>query len=216
MTINKKILKEIERYREINRYILEQEAPLPEPGMDLGALTPPEGGVDSPPEPAAAVPPPAPAPEGEPIDVNVDDDVTKIDDDGESEEDTDTDTEELDITELVDAQKNIEEKQEEYFQNLFSQLSNLETKLSEMDKVMDKLNSLESKIEKYREKTPEEKLELRTYDSYPFNQKLSDFFDDKQIDMVKSGKNDYVLTSDDVTNISDKDIKDSFNPKDIY
>ena len=33
---------------------------------------------------------------------------------------------------------------------------------------------------KFREKTPQERLELRSYDSYPFNQKLSDFFEDKE------------------------------------
>jgi hypothetical protein len=79
-----------------------------------------------------------------------------------------------------------------------------------MDAILNKLNSLEAKIEKYREKTPQEKLELRTYDSYPFNQKLTDFFDDKKEEMEKTGKNDYVLTSDDVTDINDGDIKNSF------
>ena len=81
-----------------------------------------------------------------------------------------------------------------------------------MDLIMNKLNSLENKIEKYREKTPQEKLELRTYDSYPFNQKLSDFFDDKSEEMQKTGKNDYVLTSDDVEDINVGDIKNSFYP----
>jgi hypothetical protein len=82
-----------------------------------------------------------------------------------------------------------------------------------MDSIMNKLNSLESKIEKYREKTPEEKLELRSYDSYPFNQKLSQFFDDKKDEMEKTGKNDYVLTPDEVTDINVNDIKTSFqNP----
>jgi hypothetical protein len=85
-----------------------------------------------------------------------------------------------------------------------------------MDAIINKLNSLEAKIEKYREKTPQEKLELRTYDSYPFNQKLTDFFEDKKEEMEKTGKHDYVLTTDDVTDINDRDIKDSFllNPDD--
>ena len=122
------------------------------------------------------------------------------------------DTEELDITELVDSQKNIETKQEEYFNNLFNQLNDLQSKLGEMDNIMNKLNSLENKIEKYREKTPQEKLELRTYDSYPFSQKLSQFFDDKSEEMEKTGKNDYVLTSDEVTDINVNDIKNSFQP----
>ena len=77
---------------------------------------------------------------------------------------------------------------------------------------MNKLNSLENKIEKYREKTPQEKLELRSLDSYPFNQKLSTFFDDKQEDMEKTGKHEYVLTSDEVEDINSSDIKGSFQP----
>jgi hypothetical protein len=83
-----------------------------------------------------------------------------------------------------------------------------------MDGVMAKLNSLENKIEKYREKTPQEKLDLRKYDSYPFNQKLSDFFNDKQDEFEKTGKTDYILTTDDVTDISDNKIKDTFQSTD--
>jgi hypothetical protein len=209
----KKILSEIERYKSINQYIMEQDAATTEP--DLGALAP-ELGAEAPVPPAPAEPaaPEAPAPPAEPIDVENDPDVEKIDDEGKSEEGEDeSGSEELDITELVDSQKNIEKKQDDYFENLFGQISNLESKLSEMDSIMNKLNSLESKIEKYREKTPEEKLELRTYDSYPFNQKLSQFFDDKKDEMEKTGKNDYVLTPDEVTDINVNDIKTSFqNP----
>ena len=198
MSLDKKIISEIERYRSINNYILEQAAAPP------------------PPAPAEATPPAAPAAqEPQKIDVANDPDVEKLDDEGKSDEKKDEDaggTEELEITDLVDSQKNIEQKQEEYFQNLFSQLSNLESKLGEMDSIMNKLNALENKIEKYREKTPQEKLELRTLDSYPFNQKLSQFFDDKQDEMEKTGKNDYVLTTDDVKDINVSDIKNSFQP----
>jgi hypothetical protein len=214
MALDKKLIQEITRYHNINNYIMEQDAT-----DDLAALTPPapEGAVPPAPAPSEAVPPPAPGAEGttpQPIDVETDPDVEKIDDEGESEETTDEteDSEELEITDLVNSQKNIETKQEEYFENLFKQLSNLESKLGEMDNVMNKLNSLENKIEKYREKTPEEKLELRSYDSYPFNQKLSQFFDDKQEEMEKTGKNDYILTSDEVEDINVNDIKNSFQP----
>jgi len=209
MSIDKKIISEIERFRFINQYINEQEVPPPPPGGDIGALAPPPG--DAPVGAPPAAPPPPAAPEPQPIDVETDDEVEKIDSEGDSEE-KGADVEELEITDLVDSQKNIESKQEEYFDNLFKQLSNLESKLGEMDSIVSKLNNLEAKIEKYREKTPEEKLELRTYDSYPFNQKLSDFFDDKKIDMEKTGKNDYVLTADDVTDINPSDIKKSFQP----
>jgi hypothetical protein len=206
MSIERKILEEIERHRSINKYIMEQEVPAPPP-------PPAEGEVPAPPAPGGATPPPAPEAEPQPIDVESDDEVEKIDNKGKSEE-GDEDTEELEITDLVTSQENIEKKQDEYFNNLFSQLSNLESKLGEMDKIVAKLNSLENKIEKYREKTPQEKLELRSYDSYPFNQKLSDFFTDKQSDMEKTGKNEYVLTTDDVTDISDSEIKNTFLPQD--
>jgi hypothetical protein len=211
MSLDKKILSEINRYKSINNYILEQDAEVPE----LGALAP-ETGAAPPPPPADATatppPPPAETAGSEPIDVDNDPDVEKIDDEGKSDEkkDDSSDSEELDITELVTAQKDIQSKQDDYFENLFGQLNKLESRLSEMDAIMNKLNALENKIEKYREKTPQEKLELRSYDSYPFNQKLSQFFDDKKEDMEKTGKNDYVLTPDDVTDINVSDIKSSF------
>lgn len=208
MSLDKKILSEIERYRKINKYIMEQEAIDP-----LAAPAPPaaETPAELPP-PAPETPAPESSPSPEPLDVEADPDVEKIDDKGKSEEKSDSETEELDVTELVTSQKNVEQKQDEYFENLFGQLSNLEQKLGEMDQIMTKLNDLENKIERYREKTPEEKLELRTYDSYPYSQKLSDFFTDKKEEMEKTGKHDYILTSDEVTDMNVNDIKNSFQP----
>lgn len=209
MNLDLKIISEIERYKSINKYILEQTEALPPAEPPLA----PGGGEPEPATGAApATQPPADATKApEPIDVESDPEVEKIDSKGKSEEE-DSETEELEITDLVDSQKTIETKQEEYFQNLFNQISTLESKLAEMDSIMSKLNSLENKIEKYREKTPQEKLELRTYDSYPFNQKLSDFFEDKKNEMEKTGKHDYVLTADQVTDINTNDIKNSFQP----
>jgi hypothetical protein len=214
MSLDKKIINEIQRYRSIDKYIMEQALdaappPPPDPAAGLGAIAPPpapDAGAGAPPPPAPTTP--------QPIDVKNDPDVEKIDNDGDSEEKKDDSNEsgELDITELVDSQKSIQTKQDEYFENLFGQLNKLESRLGEMDQIMSKLNTLEAKIEKYREKTPQEKLELRTYDSYPFNQKLSDFFTDKQEEMEKTGKHDYVLTSDEVSDINQNDIKKSFQP----
>jgi TolA-binding protein len=216
MGLDKKILSEINRYKSINKYITEQteetEIP-PVPGEDLGPLSPEPGavGATAPAAPVAPPPPPA-APTSEPLDVANDPDVELIDDEGGSEENDEGGSEELDITELVNSQNTIQTKQDEYFENLFSQLNDLQSRLGEMDNIMSKLNTLENKIEKYREKTPQEKLELRSYDSYPFNQKLSQFFDDKSEEMEKTGKNDYVLTSDEVQDINVNDIKNSFQP----
>ena len=206
--IDNQILEEIARYNSINQYIVEQDATLPPPPgeVDPNAAPAPDAGLTPPADPNAAAPAPA-APAGpQPVDVATDPDVEKIGDDEKSE----SKTEEMDITDLVKSQKKVEEKQEEYFNNLFQHLDNLETKLGEMDGIMTKLNDLEAKVEKYREKTPQEKLELRTLDSGPFNQKLSQFFDDKEEDMEKSGKNEYVLTQDEVESYSPNEIKKTF------
>ena len=206
--IDKKILEEITRYNKINNYIFEQEATdaLPTdvpPPADAG-VPPAEGGV---PAADAAAAPTTPAAEPQPIDVATDPEVEKVGEEGSDE----SGTEELEITDLVNSQKNIETKQEEYFNNLFSQLNNLEGKLKDMENIFSKLNDIESKLEEYKPKTAQEKLELRSLDSGPYNQKLSDFFVDKQEQMEKSGKNEYVLTTDEVEDFSPSEIKTTFN-----
>lgn len=210
MNVDKTILEELRRYNEINNYINEQDALDVPPPTDAPPADPALGGVP-PADAGAALPPPPPAaPEGPmPVDIANDPDVEKV---GEEKPDGDTGegSEELDITDLVNSQKTIETKQEEYFNNLFSQLDTLQNKLGEMDKLVGKIDSLEAKIDKYRPKTPQEKLELRSIDSGPFNQKLTDFFVDKEDDMEKSGKNEYVLTTDQVKDFSASDVKDSF------
>jgi hypothetical protein len=137
------------------------------------------------------------------VDVAQDPEVEKV---GEEE----SKKEELEITDLVKSQKNVEEKQEEYFQQLFSHLTDLENRLGDMDNIVNKLNDLEAKIEKYREKTPEEKLQLRSLDSGPYNQKLSDFFNDNQDKFEQQGKDEYILTKDEVEDFSPHEIKKSF------
>lgn len=209
MKIDVKILNEVMRYKSINNYITEQDATLPPP-PDAGGVPPTDAGAVPPPD-AGAVPPPPPeagAPVGgevapETVDILSDPDVEKVGDEKKG-------SKELEITDLVKSQQNVEKKQDDYFNNLFKHLEGLESKLSDMDSIMNKLNDLETKVEKYRIKTPEERLELRSLDSGPFNQKLSDFFDDKQEDMEKTGKNEYVLTKDDVESYSPGDIKKSF------
>jgi hypothetical protein len=206
--IDNQILEEIARYNSINQYIVEQDATLPPPPgeVDPNAAPAPDAGLTPPADPNVVPPTPA-APAGpQPVDVANDPDVEKVGEDEKSE----SKTEEMDITDLVKSQKKVEEKQEEYFNNLFQHLTDLESKLGEMDGIMTKLNDLEAKVEKYREKTPQERLELRTLDSGPFNQKLSQFFDDKEEDMEKTGKNEYVLTQDEVEDYSPNEIKKTF------
>jgi hypothetical protein len=204
MTLDEKILNEISRYNFINNYITEQEIPPPPADPAAGAIPPPEG---APADPAAPTPPAAPEPESTPIDVANDPDVEVVGDESEGE----GETEELDITDLVDSQKTMADKQEEYFENLFNQIKTMEDKLSEMDNLVSKLDGLEVKIEKYRPKTAQEKLELRSLDSGPFKQNLADFFKDKEGEMEMTGKNEYVLTKDEVENFSPSEIEKTFN-----
>lgn len=200
MSIDKKIINEIERYNKINNYIFEQEdtgdelPPLPDEGGEDPSLDT-EGGIDEIPEP---------------VDVESDPDVEVVSDEGEVTTD-EGGTEELDVTELVTSQKDISDKQDEYMETMFSRLDDLTSKLGEMDTILNKINDLEQKVEKYRQKTPEEKLQLRSLDSYPYNQKLTDFFVDKQDELQQTGKNEYVLTSDDIESYSDGDVKKSFD-----
>jgi len=218
MKIDVKILNELKRYNSINRYITEQDAGAlpPPPADEAGALppppdagaVPPDAGALPPPDAMGAVPPAAPdaaggEPIAEPIDITSDPDVEKLDDKGK-------DNKELEITDLVKSQKNVEKKQEEYFEQLFGQLTSLEERLGDMDSIVDKLNSLEAKIEKYRTKSPEEKMELRSLDSGPFNQKLSTYFQDNEEKFEKQGKDEYILTQDEVEDYSPSDVRKSF------
>ena len=213
MKIDEKILNEIARYKSINRYITEQEVPPPpveDPALAAGGEVPPPPGEEVPPPaegaaPDAAAPAPPASPEGAPVDVAADPDVEEVGNEGEGE------TEELDITDLVDSQKTMADKQEEYFDNLFVQIQKMEEKLASMDNLIQKIDLLDAKVEKYRPKTAQEKLELRSLDSGPYKQNLADFFKDKEVEMEKSGKNEYVLTQDEVENFSPSEIEKSFN-----
>jgi hypothetical protein len=226
MEVERRILEELKRFDQITKYVLNEQDPaagIPPPPADAGAVPPPPGGED----PAAVPPPPggedpaaaagdvagdaAPTEVPEPIDVDKDPDVEEVGGDEDKEKEGDEDTEEIDITDLVSAQQDIKSKQDEIMDTLFSRLDDLQSKLENMDQIINKIDSLETKFDKYREKTPEERLELRSLDSYPYNQKLTDFFDDKKMEMDAAGKNEYILTSDEVENFSPGEIKKTFN-----
>ncbi len=159
MRIDTKILNEIARYSQINRYINEQDVPPPPPPPPGDPAAggappppPPPGGPTLPPAPGTD--PTAEATPAQPVDTANDPDVEKVGGDKENKKD-------IEVTDLVKSQEKIEKKQEEYFDNLFKHLDELEGKLANMDQIVSKLNDLEAKVEKYRPKTPEEKLELR-------------------------------------------------------
>ena len=136
-------------------------------------------------------------------------------------EEPESESTELDITDLVnkeeeisnelEGQKDILSKNTDSLNDLMGKLGDLESHLSSMDDMVDKISDLEDKIEKYRPRTPEEKMELRKHDSGPFANTLTDFFTDKEEVFDKTGKKQYILKKEDIENYDEIDIKDSFN-----
>jgi hypothetical protein len=206
MNLEQKLHEELQRYREINNYtkklVMEQDAPPPPPPPADAPL-----GGD--------VPPPPPAADAGGLDAGVPPPSAPMDDTAAG------DTEEIDITDLVNMTKSIKKDIDDNRQNndnvmgqmdaVFTKLDDLENKLSQMDSVIAKIDELGSKVQEMKPQTPQEKLELRSLDSYPFNQKPQEFFAQKQGEMQMTGKNEYVLTKDDVDNYS-KSITQTFNP----
>ena len=194
--LEKKLQEELSRYNAINKYgktmIMEQDAPPVDPALDP-SLDPAAAPVD----PAMAMDAP-PAPEMD-------------------------NTEEIDITDLVNMTKSVKKDLEDNKQDnsavvnkmddVFTKLTDLEQKLAQMDQVMSKIDQLGVEVAASKPKTEVERLEMRSLDSYPFNEKPQEFFAHKQGEMRASGKNEYILTKDDVENYSQEDIKTSFNPQ---
>ena len=219
--LEKKLQEELNRYKAINRYgktmIMEQEAPAADP---LAAPADPAADPAAPLDPSLDVPPApgAEAPLGaeDPSMVPAGEDVAPLNDSME-------DTEEIDITDLVNMTKNIKNDLENNktdnsnvitkMDDVFTKLTDLEGKLAQMDNVMAKIDQLGSRIEEIKPKTEVEKLEMRSLDSYPFNEKPQEFFAHKQGEMKASGKNEYVLTKDEVVNYPADQIKGSFSPE---
>jgi len=206
--LEQKLQEELNRYKAINRYgktmIMEQDA--------LGGEVPPVDPAAAPVDPAALptdVPPADPA-----MDPMADAGAAPALPEGDT-------TEEIDITDLVDMTKSIKKDIETNKQDhgavvskmddVFSKLNDLEAKLSQMDAVMAKIDQLGTQVQQMKPETPVEKLEMRSLDSYPFNEKPQEFFAHKQGEMRASGKNEYVLTKDEVSNYSPDQVKTSFN-----
>ncbi len=222
--LEKKLLEEVKRFNAINKYgkkmIMEQDAPPPPPADDTASDVPPpppagdmSAPTDVPPPPAddamgGDVPPPPAGDMGVPP---MDDSIGG-------------DTEEIDITDLVNMTKNIKNDLENNKQDnsavinkmddVFTKLTDLEQKLAQMDQVMSKIDQLGATVEANKPKTEVEKLEMRSLDSFPFNEKPQEFFAHKQGEMRASGKNEYVLTKDDVQNYPVDQIRTSFNQED--
>ena len=180
--LENKLQEELNRYKAINKYakkmIVEQEAPIPPADPALDAAAPADAaGAEMPPMDAT------------PINAAPMDTAPEMDS-----------TEEIDITDLVNMTKSLK-KDIEGSQNdnstviskmddVFTKLDDLASKLSEMDTLVQKIEQLGVEVKQMKPETPQEKLEMRSLDSYPFNQKPTDFFSQKQEEMRESGKNE--------------------------
>jgi hypothetical protein len=145
----------------------------------------------------------------------------KIDDEQPVEEpveepaDDTSDDVEVDVTSLVQGSEDAKMAAEKATQNtemLLQKLSDLESRIASMDAISTKINNLEQEIVK-RNPTPVEKLEMRSLSSYPYSQKLTDYWADKegQYDVMNKKPEEYTLTQDEVdTTYSEPEIKKSF------
>lgn len=176
-----------------------------EPGMEgpEGEMEPEMGGEELP-EPEGEINAPdaeAPAPEAEPAGDEVELDVT-------------------DIVQKSDEAKQASDEANMKIDQLMAKLGELESKLPNMDMFGQKLEDLEKEITK-RNPTENEKLEMRSMDSYPYNLKLTDYWnteDDSDYE-ISNGEGqsfekeeELVLTQDEVdSTYSDNKIKDTFD-----
>jgi hypothetical protein len=135
----------------------------------------------------------------------------------------DEEVEEIDVTAIVSksdeakasADLAVQSSQETntYVKDLMDKFANLEAQLGKMDTIMSKVSKIED-----TNKTPEEKLEMRSLDSFPYSMKLTDYWEDKVSDPTNNYEatdNDeerFEVTPEDIEDYNELDIKNSFNP----
>ena len=135
--------------------------------------------------------------------------------------------EEVDVTELVKKNDQIGDTVEKFSAQLVdieTKFTELNDKLDNMDLLFQKIDNLEGEIQKMAPLTPIEKMELRSLDSFPYNQRLDDYFDEKKLQYKRlrgidldtedrsTPEKEYSLTAGDAEEWDDNSIGKSFNP----
>lgn len=145
-----------------------------------------------------------------------------------SEDSTESDEDELDVTDLTDAQEKLNKKMNSVgkeLQDTSSSISQLDTLLNKIATIIDsnngKIEELQKEIQR-RNPTPLEKLDLRSVeDSKPYNIRPNDYWDEK----IKSSPNytaydennpdkdekEYVITNQDINDSNDSIIGNTFD-----
>lgn len=115
-------------------------------------------------------------------------------------------------------------KVDDKIMRLMDVIANLQTMI---DKNNAEIQSFKTEFEK-RNPTPTEKMNLRSLDSYPFNDNPTNYWEKKAMQPEVSGmryqayadnnepvaKKEYVITADDAKNFTDNSIRDSFHISD--
>jgi hypothetical protein len=125
---------------------------------------------------------------------------------------------ELDVTDIVtkaEEAKSAADSANEKLTSLLDKYDKLEQQITNIGQIGDKVETLSQELIK-RAPTPNEKMEMISLSSYPYNLKLTDFWADKTGQYDVTGKNEkpkeYVLTKDDVdSGYSEMEIKNTFN-----
>jgi len=174
---------------------------VPTTGVTTPEMNPPE--LAGPPDGGTPPPPPPPPTEG-----------------GEEG----TDIEQIDVTDIVNNTEEIGDTVGKFATQLTdieAKFADLSDKLSNMDMLFQKIDSIESEIGELKPPTPIEKMELRALDSFPYNQRLDKYFEDKKsqykklrgVDLeVEPQEKEYTLTQGDADEWDPTTIDKSFNP----
>jgi hypothetical protein len=135
----------------------------------------------------------------------------------------DEEVEEIDVTAIVSKSDEAKESADlavqasqetnTYVKDLMDKFSNLEAQLGKMDSIMAKVSKIED-----TNKTPNEKLEMRSLDSFPYSMKLTDYWNDKindptnNYEATENDEENFEVTPEDISDYNELDIKNSFNP----
>jgi hypothetical protein len=133
---------------------------------------------------------------------------------------------ELDVTELVasaDEAKASADSANQKVDQLLGMVGKLEAQLDGVNAIGAKIDNLENELEK-RAPTPEEKIEMRSLDSYPYNLKLTDFWKTQEgkydvlgTDEEEGTPEEYTLTADDVdSDYSESSVRTSLDDMGEY
>ena len=110
-----------------------------------------------------------------------------------------------------DEVKHLLDRQTAKTEELLAKLDDMESKLSSVEQVNSKIDKLSQEIEEIKPPSYEDQLEMVSKNSYPYNVKLSDYwnFDDEK---EEEKPEEFKINPDEIKNYSEADIKKSFAP----